>query len=224
MLITAKNIRKEYQFSKENIVTALNGVDLEIKEGEFVAIIGPSGSGKSTLLNILGTLDPPDSGDLFIGGLNIGELKNSQLPYIRGHKIGFIFQEFNLIPTLTALENVMLGLRYLGVKKSEAKERALEALDQVGLVDRVNHKPRQLSGGQQQRVAIARVLVKEPAFILGDEPTGELDTHTTDEIMNLLKKINKEKGITLIIVTHNIEVAKQANRIIKVVDGKVEKA
>lgn len=223
MFITAKNLKKEYKMSKENIVTALNGVDLEIKEGEFVAIIGPSGSGKSTLLNLLGTLDTPSSGELIIGGVNITEIGKSKLPYIRAHKIGFIFQEFNLIPTLTALENIMLGLRYVGVKKSEAKERAQAALEQVGLADRAHHKPKQLSGGQQQRVAIARVLVKNPVFILGDEPTGELDTHTTAEIMELLKKINKEKGITLVIVTHNLEVAKQAGRIIKVVDGKVEK-
>lgn len=223
MFITAKKLKKEYKMSKENIVTALNGVDLEVKEGEFVSIIGPSGSGKSTLLNLLGTLDQASSGELFIGGVNVSQIKKSKLPYLRAHKIGFIFQEFNLIPTLTAIENVMLGLKYVGVKKAEAKEQAMEALKQVGLEDRAHHKPKQLSGGQQQRVAIARVLVKKPVFILGDEPTGELDTHTTSEIMNLLKAINKERGITLIIVTHNLEVAKQADRIIKVVDGKIEK-
>lgn len=221
MFITAKNLTKEYQISKDNIVTALNGVDLEIKQGEMVAIIGPSGSGKSTLLNILGTLDKPTSGELVMGNVDIANIKNSKLPYIRAYKIGFIFQEFNLIPTLTALENVMLGLKYLKVKKSEAMDRALQALEQVGLADRVQHKPKQLSGGQQQRVAIARALVKDPVFILGDEPTGELDTHTTAEITTLLKRINKEKKITIVIVTHNLDVAKQADRIIKVVDGKV---
>jgi len=222
MFITAKNLKKEYQISKDNIVTALNGVNLEVKEGEMVAIIGPSGSGKSTLLNILGTLDKPTSGELIMGNVDIANIKNSKLPYIRAYKIGFIFQEFNLIPTLTALENVMLGLKYLKVKKTEAMDRALHALEQVGLADRVQHKPKQLSGGQQQRVAIARALVKDPVFILGDEPTGELDTHTTAEIMELLKKINKEKKLTMVIVTHNLDVAKQADRIIRVVDGKVE--
>ncbi|MCX6806819.1 MAG: ABC transporter ATP-binding protein [Candidatus Berkelbacteria bacterium] len=222
VIISAKNIRKSYKLSKKNIIEALRGVNIEVKEGDFSAIVGPSGCGKSTLMHILGLLDRPDEGELFIGDINIKTIKDRQAHKLRAKKIGFIFQGFNLIPTLTALENVMLAGRYGGMKKKERKERALKILKVLGLIDRVNHKPNELSGGQQQRVAIARALINDPAVILADEPTGELDSKTSLEIIEILKKLNKDNNQTFLLVTHNTDVANACKKIIKLKDGKNE--
>lgn len=220
-IVKIQDLKKEYKMGRNNIVMALDGINLVIEKGEFLAIMGPSGSGKSTLLNMIGTLDKPTSGSVFIKDLDVAIAKQSKLPQIRNEKIGFIFQQYNLIPTLTALENVMLPLKYASVRKSEARKRAKEGLEMVGLADRLKHKPAELSGGQQQRVAIARALITNPDIILADEPTGELDTHTGEEIINLLRKLNKENGQTFIIVTHNPEIAAICDRTIHVRDGAI---
>ncbi|PIS07904.1 ABC transporter ATP-binding protein [Candidatus Berkelbacteria bacterium CG10_big_fil_rev_8_21_14_0_10_43_13] len=220
IIVEAKNLKKKYRMSKTNIVKALDGVDLTVMEGDFSAIIGPSGCGKSTLMHILGLLDRPDEGSLTIDGHDVSKLKDNIAHKIRAKKIGFIFQGFNLIPTLTALENVVLAGRYGGLKPKRRRERAIELLDMVGLKDRLNHRPNELSGGQQQRVAIARSLVNDPAIILADEPTGELDTKTSLEIMEMLKKLNREKNKTFLLVTHNLEVAKECKKTIRLKDGK----
>jgi len=205
------------------VVKALQGVSLEVKEGDFSAIVGPSGCGKSTLMHILGLLDRPDEGRLEIDGVDMTKLKEKQAYKLRAQKIGFIFQGFNLIPTLTALENVVLAGRYGGMKKSARVKRAKELLELLGLNERMNHKPNELSGGQQQRVAIARALMNDPALILADEPTGELDSKTSLEIMDILKKLNKEKNKTFLIVTHNMDVAEACKKTIRMQDGKVVK-
>lgn len=216
----AKSITKSYKMSKKNIVQALQGVNIEIYEGDFSAIIGPSGCGKSTLMHILGLLDRPDSGTLEIEGENMTKLREKTAYRMRAKKIGFIFQGFNLIPTLTALENVMLAGKYGGLPVSERKNRAKKLLDTFGLKDRMNHKPNELSGGQQQRVAIARALINDPALILADEPTGELDSKTSLEIMDILKELNKKEKKTFLIVTHNMDVANACKKIIRLKDGK----
>jgi putative ABC transport system ATP-binding protein len=216
---TGKDLKKTRK-DKGVVVHALNGVTLEIEKGDMVAIMGPSGSGKSTLLNALGLIDDVSSGKVYIDGVEASRLKQSQLPDIRAKKLGFVFQSYNLIPTLTALENVALALRYSGVPTRIRKQKARAALKLVGLSDRINHTPNELSGGQRQRVAVARSLVNEPAVIFGDELTGELDTKSSTEIMNLLIKLNK-KGQTFIIVTHNPEVAQMCKRTIKMRDGKI---
>jgi putative ABC transport system ATP-binding protein len=218
-VVEAKKITKSYKMSKTNIVKALNGVNILVKKGDFSAIVGPSGCGKSTLMHILGLLDRPDSGQLIIDGIDMSKMKEKEAVKIRSEKIGFIFQGFNLIPTLTAFENVVLAGRYGGMKGKERKNRAVELLKMVGLEDRMNHKPSELSGGQQQRVAIARALMNDPAIILADEPTGELDSKTSLEIMEMLKKLNRE-GKTFLIVTHNMEVAHECKKLIKLKDGK----
>src|SRR4030042_3660487 len=207
VILETKDLNKHYESGKENMVKALQGVSLQIQKGEFIAIIGPSGSGKSTLMHILGALDKPTSGQVLLDGEEISKKKISTLYKIRGRKIGFVFQGFNLIPTLTALENVMLAVDYSG-RKTNAKREAAEILAGVGLEKRLGHKPRELSGGEQQRVAIARALVNKPAIVLTDEPTGELDTQTSLEIIELLKDLNKKEGQTFVIVTHNSEIAK----------------
>jgi len=219
LIIKAKNLKKSYRMSKKNVVEALRGVDLEIEKGDFTAIIGPSGCGKSTLMHITGILDKADSGKLEIDGVNVDRIKDKDAHKIRAKKIGFIFQGFNLIPTLTALENVVLAGKYGGLNKSARKERALELLEMVGLRERVDHRPNELSGGQQQRVALARALMNNPAIILADEPTGELDTKTSIEIIDLLRKLNKENGQTFVIVTHNMDVARACKKIIRLKDG-----
>jgi len=219
-LIQATGLKKTYKMSKTNIVKALDGVDIEVKEGDFSAIVGHSGCGKSTLMHILGLLDRPDEGKLIIDGDDMSKLKDKAANKIRAKKIGFIFQGFNLIPSLTAMENVMLAGKYGGMKAWARKERATELLELVGLKDRMNHKPNELSGGQQQRVAIARALMNNPAVILADEPTGELDSKTSLEIIEMLKKLNKEDNQTFLIVTHNTEVADACKKKICLRDGK----
>lgn len=219
-IISGKNLVKSYKMSKDNIVKALCGVNIEIKEGDFSAIVGPSGCGKSTLLHILGLLDRPDEGTLIIDGIDVSKMKEKQAYKIRAKKIGFVFQGFNLIPTLTALENVMLAGKYGGMKFSERKEKAQKLMKMMGLESRGNHKPNELSGGQQQRVALARALINDPSLILADEPTGELDSKTSLEIIEMLKKLNREENRTFLIVTHNDEVAKACKKIIRLKDGK----
>ncbi len=218
-VIEAKGLKKIYKMSKTNIVNALNGVDLNVEEGEFTAIIGPSGSGKSTLMHIFGLLDKPDEGTLIIDGVDMSDLKDKEAYKLRAKKIGFVFQGFNLIPALSALENIMLAGKYGGMKMSERKMRAIELLKLVGLESRMNHKPNELSGGQQQRVAIARALMNKPAIILADEPTGELDTKTSLEIIELMKKLNRENNQTFLLVTHNMEVANACKKIVEMRDG-----
>jgi putative ABC transport system ATP-binding protein len=202
-------------------VHALRGLSLQIERGEVISIMGPSGSGKSTLMNIIGCLDRPTSGEYILDGESVANLNDDQLASIRNRKVGFIFQSFNLLSRATALYNVELPMRYAGITRGRG-ERARQALESVGLGDRINHRPNELSGGQQQRVAIARALVNEPAILLADEPTGNLDTKSGEEIMHLLLNLNKDRGTTLIIVTHAPDVAAQTGRSIRIRDGAVE--
>jgi putative ABC transport system ATP-binding protein len=218
-IIQINSIMKSYQLGGET-VHALNNVSLGIQEGEFLAIIGPSGSGKSTLMNMLGCLDRPDSGTYLLDGNEIGKMNDNQLASIRNQKIGFIFQNFNLLGKMTALENVELPLLYAGVPTKERKERAIESLRKVGLLERAEHLPSQLSGGQQQRVAIARALAGKPSILLADEPTGALDSRTSKEILQLMKELN-ELGHTIILITHDLEIAKQAKRMVSIQDGQL---
>jgi putative ABC transport system ATP-binding protein len=221
-VIKLKGVWKTYFMGKDNYVHALRGIDLEVKEGEFLAIMGPSGSGKSTMVNSVGCLDVPTRGHIFLDGKDISELSESDLAQIRGRKIGFIFQQFNLIPTLTALENVKLPMIFQGMPLEERDKRAAELLGLVGLGDRMGHKPSELSGGQQQRVAIARALAINPEVILADEPTGNLDTKTGHIVMEYLQKLHKE-GKTIIMVTHDPEIAKAASRREYLKDGIIVK-
>jgi putative ABC transport system ATP-binding protein len=202
-------------------VRALNGTSFTIDRGEMVAIMGPSGSGKSTLMSIIGCLDVPSSGSYMLDSISVENMDETKLAEIRGKKIGFVFQQFNLLARTSALENVMLPLTYAGVSGKDRQERALKALDRVGLSDRMHHAPNELSGGQQQRVAIARALVNEPAILLADEPTGALDSKTGVEIMELFQNLYKEHGQTVILVTHDPYVARHTNRIIKLSDGQI---
>ena len=219
-LVEIKDVCKVYN-PGENEVRALDHVSLTIDEQEFVAIIGDSGSGKSTLMNMLGCLDVPTSGEYWLHGQDVSALSDDALSDIRNREIGFIFQGFNLIPNLTALENVELPLIYRGVSKSVREELSVEALKKVGLEHRMDHKPSEMSGGQQQRVAIARAIAQAPPVILADEPTGNLDSNSTKEIMDILKGLHKE-GRTVILITHDNEIAAQAKRVIKIRDGKIE--
>ena len=219
-LIKVENLHKIYN-PGENEVRALDGIDLEIGKGEFVAIIGHSGSGKSTLMNMLGCLDVPSSGNYFLNGHDVSKLTDNQLSDIRNKEIGFIFQGFNLIANLDAVENVELPLIYRGLGKQKHRRIAVEALKKVGLGTRMKHKPNELSGGQQQRVAVARAIAAQPPIVLADEPTGNLDTKSTKEIMEILKGLHKG-GRTVIIITHDDEIAQQVNRVVRIIDGRIE--
>ncbi len=221
-VIQAENLTKVYKMGAVE-VHALNGLSLNIARGEIVAIMGPSGSGKSTLMNIIGCLDRPSSGEYLLDGEQVARLNDDQLATIRNRKVGFVFQSFNLLNRATALANVELPVRYSG-EVGGRREKARAALEAVGLSDRMHHRPNELSGGQQQRVAIARALVNDPAIILADEPTGNLDTKSGQEIMELLLKLNREHGTTLIIVTHAPDIASKSQRIIRIRDGVVERA
>ncbi|MEM2018091.1 MAG: ABC transporter ATP-binding protein [Candidatus Pacearchaeota archaeon] len=220
-IVKLDKVCKTYELGKVK-VPAVREVSLEIEEGDFIAIMGPSGSGKSTLMNLIGALDVPTAGKIFFKDKNIASISESALAKLRGKKIGFIFQQFNLIPTLTAKENVMLPMIFQGIPAEEREKKAENLLEKVGLSKRANHKPKELSGGEQQRVAIARALANDPEIILADEPTGNLDSKTGKEILEILKKLNKE-GKTIIIVTHDSNIAKSAKKIIYIKDGKVVK-
>lgn len=216
-MIQLKDITKVYQMGNTDL-EVLRGINLNVEKGEMVAIMGPSGSGKTTLLNILGCLDRPTSGSHYFEGKEVSGLNSGELASIRGKKIGFIFQTFNLLSRLTALANVELGLTYAG---GVNRQRAIEALAKVGLSDRVKHRPIELSGGEQQRVAIARALVKNPSLFLADEPTGQLDSHSGEEIISILASLNSEQGITVLVVTHDANVAGHCRRIIHLRDGEI---
>lgn len=219
-IIHISSLRKIYRMGNQE-VQALSGIDLSIGRNEFAAIMGPSGSGKSTLMNIIGCLDTPTSGEYYLNGRNVSELSDNELAYVRNEEIGFVFQTFNLLPRANILANVELPLVYAGVKTAERRERAMVALDRVGLSDRLHHKPSELSGGQRQRVAIARALVNNPSILLADEPTGNLDTRTGEEIMRLIEELY-EQGNTVILVTHEEDIAHHARRIIRLRDGRLE--
>ncbi len=220
LVIETKSLSKIYQMGEVQ-VHALRDVSLQVKQGEFLAIMGPSGSGKSTLMNILGCLDQPTSGDYFLAGDAVARLDDNRLAKIRGEQIGFVFQNFNLLPRTNALHNVELPLIYSGIGRRERHRRSEAALSLVGLGDRVHHNPNELSGGQQQRVAIARALVSQPAIILADEPTGNLDTQSSREIISILQRLNQEQGITIIFVTHERDIAKRTRRVVRLVDGRI---
>ena len=218
-MIDIKNVYKIYTMGEEP-VHALDGVSLKIEQGDFISIVGQSGSGKSTLMNLIGCLDVPTEGTYELDGRDVSEMTDNELAAIRNKKIGFIFQNFNLIQKLTAVENVELPLIYAGIKKEERREMAMESLERVGLLDRMDHRPNQLSGGQQQRVAIARALASKPPVILADEPTGALDSKSGKEIMDFMKELHRT-GHTVIIITHDSGIAQNAQRIVKLQDGKI---
>lgn len=220
-VINVVDLKKVYQLGDIE-VHALRGVSFQVYQGEVVAIMGPSGSGKSTLMNMIGCLDSPTSGEYYLDGELVSELDDDELAIVRNQKIGFVFQKYNLLPRANAVENVELPLRYAG-GNGNRKERAKKALEDVGLADRINHKPNELSGGQQQRVAIARAIVNQPSIILADEPTGNLDSHSGKEVLSLLISLNETHGTTLVIVTHDPNIAKSAQRVIHLFDGQIQK-
>ena len=220
MIIKTQNIRKAYRVGTQE-VHALRGIDLSVEKGEFMAIMGPSGSGKTTLMNIIGCLDTPSSGSYELNGTSVSSLEDDELANIRNKEIGFVFQSFNLLAKNSTLDNVMLPLKYAGFNKNEAILKAKEVIERVGLIDRLDHTPAELSGGQQQRVAIARALVNNPSIIFADEPTGNLDSKTGDEVMGLFKELNSN-GQTIILITHEDSIAQQSNRVITIMDGLIK--
>jgi putative ABC transport system ATP-binding protein len=220
MIIETNNLKRLFQVGSET-VEALKGINLSVEKGEFVSIMGPSGSGKTTLMNIIGCLDTPSEGTYYLNNQLVNELDDDELASIRNKEIGFVFQSFHLLAKNSALNNVMLPMKYAGVKESEAEKRAINVLDKVGLSDRTSHAPSELSGGQQQRVAIARALVNNPSIIFADEPTGNLDSQTGDDVMNLFKELNSQ-GQTIILITHEEDIARQSKRIINIRDGLIE--
>ncbi len=222
-IIKIDNVWKKYDMGKASHLVVLKEINLDINKGEFVAIVGPSGSGKSTLVNIIGALDIPSWGSVNLNGRNISEMDESSLAHLRGKKIGFIFQQFNLLPTLNALQNVMLPMEVIDISESEAEKKATELLTALGLGERLHHKPNELSGGQRQRVAAARALANDPDVILADEPTGNLDSETGKFVMEFLEKMNKKEGKTVVLITHDIDLVDYAKRIIHILDGKIEK-
>lgn len=220
IIIRTQNLTRSYQMGEEE-VHALSGISLEIEKGDYVAIMGPSGSGKSTLMNLLGCLDSPTSGEYWLNGQAVGSLSDDELAHVRNKEVGFVFQTFHLLPRYTALENVQLPLVYSSVSPEERHQRALQALKEVDLTDRMTHRPNELSGGQRQRVAVARALINRPSILLADEPTGNLDSNTGKDILALFDKLHKN-GNTIILVTHDAEVAAHARRIIRLRDGRIE--
>ena len=218
IVVESIDLKKEYHLG-DVIVPALRGINLQIKKGEFLVIMGPSGSGKSTLLNMIGGLDNPTAGQVFINGQDISKLSDSALTELRAREIGFIFQFYNLVPVLTALENVELPMMVTGVAEKEGKKRAIELLEMVGLGDRLHHRPDELSGGQRQRVSIARALANTPSIVLADEPTGDVDTKTGDEILDIMHHLNKNMGVTMIVITHDPVVSEHCDRLIRIIDG-----
>lgn len=214
------DVVKTYQMG-ENKVEALRGISFEISQGEFLAIMGPSGSGKSTCMNMIGCLDRPTSGIVKINGKETAKMKEKELAILRNQTIGFVFQQYHLIPSMTVLENVMLPLKYQRIEKNLRRQMARDALDSVGLSERINHRPHELSGGQKQRVAIARAMVTSPKILLADEPTGALDSKTGKDVMELFRKINKEKGTTIIVVTHDNGIGQSMERCIRILDGQI---
>ena len=221
-IVRTKDVMKEFRMGQETL-RALNGVSVDIKRGEYISIMGPSGSGKSTLFNAIGGLDKPDSGSVFINDVDMAQLDANELAFLRCHTIGYIFQTFNLITVMTALENVRLPTIFAGMNSDDGTERAIQLCDMVGLGHRLHHKPSELSGGQQQRVAIARALANKPSIILADEPTGNLDSHTGTEIIELLRRLNREQGVTVISATHDYKMLDVSDRIIWIRDGKIDK-
>lgn len=222
IIVSAKNLSKVYDRGQENEVWAIRDINLEIEEGEFISIMGPSGSGKTTLLNCISGIDEASEGEVVIAGENLQEMKDGPKTRYRAAKMGFIFQTFNLIPVLTALENVEMPLLVNGVSAGQARRDATEMLKKVGLGNRLDHKPAELSGGQRQRVTIARALVHNPAVVWADEPTGNLDTKTADEVMDLMYKLNQEMNETFVIVTHDHDIAKKTDRIVEIEDGRIK--
>ena len=220
-IIKLENIVKKFYIGEPNELEILHGISLEVKEGEFLSIVGPSGSGKSTLMNLIGVLDRPTSGNYFLDGIDVGSAHDNALSDIRNQKIGFVFQTYNLIPKTNALRNVELPMLYAGVPKAERRKRAMELLELVEMTDRASHLPEELSGGQKQRVAIARAMANNPAIILADEPTGALDTKTGRLVMDLFHKLNTEQHKTIVLITHSPELAEETDRIISIRDGNI---
>ena len=220
-LIEIRDITKTYRMGGDIEVHALQGVSLQVDAGELLSIMGPSGSGKSTLMNVLGCLDQPTSGDYYLDGVDVKKLNDNALAEIRNRKIGFVFQTFNLLPRTTALQNVELPLVYRGISGRERRRQVTEALEMVGLGDRIHHRPNELSGGEQQRVAIARALTTQPDIILADEPTGNLDSHSGAEIVAIFQRLNREMGITVVFVTHDPDIAAHTRRIVQLLDGRI---
>ena len=220
IVVETVNLNKDYYLG-EITVPALRDINLEVKKGEFIVIMGPSGSGKSTLLNMIGGLDNPTSGKVYINGQDISQMSDGTLTELRAQEIGFIFQFYNLVPVLTAFENVELPMMVNGISEKEGKKRAKELLEMVGLVDRRHHRPDELSGGQRQRVSIARALANKPSIVLADEPTGDVDTRTGDEILELMHDLNKNMGVTFIVITHDPIIAEHCDRLIRIIDGQI---